>query len=291
LGEIHSAVQGAGGLLKTATKRKAIADVRKAVASLPDTTRAAKLKFWVLAETIQQYNTKTRKAEIVQMSGIATMSKDEAAKHKAAAAVRLESQMIETKQISRSQIAKLHTMCERWLDSIEYTERAAAIAYFTGRRATEILATAKLKPTATNTALFSGQLKSKGESIAYSIKTLHSAKKIAASLVWLQGVTSRKFSGLSLEQIEHKTNRPLAETIYTLFDTIGWDGPRKDFNRGKVAGERKTESVPAVHFHDLRKLYILSVLGGKTDRLTVQKLLGHESIDTGKHYENWVFTD
>jgi len=279
-----------------ATQRKAISKVRKALETAPDSARLRKLKNWGLVETKTQVGNNGNAPIFKVKNGIITMGESEAKAYKAELEERITDQSKDIKTMRADQYEQLLSICQKWLNSSEYSERAVAIAAFTGRRAGEILSTGKLKPTSSDTAIFSGQLK-KGESKQepYEIITTHNAQQVAKSLKHIQKVKKSEFSGMSLEEIEHKTNRQLAERMYKLFKMINWEDRTKLMDRGrewnpvtkKYDGEKRYEKVPDITFHDLRKLYIAYLLKGESNRERVRELLGHKKTDTGRHYENW----
>lgn len=90
------------------------------------------------------------------------------------------------------------------LSSKDWAEVAAGIVVCTGRRSSEVLATASFKPKTKYSALFKGQLKRKGEDIIlqFEIPTLAQSQKVIDALAFLRREVN--CTGLSNRQVNQK---------------------------------------------------------------------------------------
>ena len=265
-----------GEPLAIATKRRAVADIRKAIAGL---AKYAKYKFTALEWTDNKKGVKC---------GIINIGKEAAKKGNKIKAKSFTDMVTGLNYISPSQLKKMHEKCTVWLRSNNYAQRAAAISFFTGRRAIEILKTGEFSGCKGKSLNFHGQAKKHAgeKNTAYRIPTLTNAIALKDSLEGMQGLVNAthniNIEKLNNVEIEAKTNRKLAFAVYDLFDYVGWNEKQKEVNMGA-----RSRTVADVNFHDLRKLYVLQMLKGDANRQKVQRLLGHDTLDTGKHYENW----
>ncbi len=90
------------------------------------------------------------------------------------------------------------------LSSKDWAEVAAGIVVCTGRRSSEVLATASFEPKTKYSALFKGQLKRKGEDITlqFEIPTLAPAQKVIDALAFLRREVN--CTGLTNRQVNQK---------------------------------------------------------------------------------------
>jgi len=104
---------------------------------------------------------------------------------------------------------------EELIQSNSYLNVALGLMLLTGRRATEILKTAKFEKIDSNTVLFSGQLKTKDSENAqtkpYAIPVLSDSDLIIASLARLREL--RDFSMLTPDEVHSRCNKSLNENV------------------------------------------------------------------------------
>lgn len=106
------------------------------------------------------------------------------------------------------------------LSSKDWAEVAAGIVVCTGRRSSEVLATASFEPKTKYSALFRGQLKRKGEDITlqFEIPTLAQSQKVIDALAFLRREVN--CTGLTNRQVNQKYGNAVAKACDRHFSDL-----------------------------------------------------------------------
>lgn len=155
------------------------------------------------------------------------------------------------------------------LESESYLNIALGLMLLTGRRATEILKTAKMTPVSDESVLFAGQLKTKGSENAqtdpYEIPVLTDSQVVVDALPQLRQL--RDFSSLSNDEIHSKVNKSLNESVKRHFGAL--------IPSVKVKDLRSAYATISHYFycpeHISQTAYFAAILGhSKEDLVTAQ---------------------
>ena len=168
------------------------------------------------------------------------------------------------------------------LDSEHYTRQAWALGIVTGRRAYELMYTARFEYINENTLLFYGQAKKRAgsDNPPYQIKTLIDSKRVLSAFAKL------------------RSHEPIKDLHNRLKSIKNYDERYKEFNR--VVASSLNEMTKRLFnndadraFKDTRAIYTriaLDLLWKRDvqEEMFLSGLLGHESDNEQKHYKRFL---
>ncbi len=108
----------------------------------------------------------------------------------------------------------------RLLESQEWAEIAAGLAVLTGRRSSEILATAQFEVMSKWSVIFTGALKRRGESqrLSFEIPTLTTARRVVEALARIRKLVDTK--GMDAEAVNDKFSKDVAKVCDRAFGDL-----------------------------------------------------------------------